>query len=220
MRDVPRAKRSKYIPVVLSREEIDIALSHLEYPFDTAVGLLYGSGLRLFECLGLRVQNFNFDDGILTVHGKGDKDRTIPLPEGIGDVPRIYGFLNNPYIRGMSPMAHIFKMHWCNSPMASSNRFNWPRAKAVFSRMRTPGHGSAAPAACRPPGGRRQQYAPISFPGSALRSLPGSVSDISRQHLFSAGSGCRQSKIHPQTNLCPAFFHPPNRLPFHRAVSI
>lgn len=80
MRDVPRAKKSKYIPVVLSRQEIDIVLSHLEYPFDTVVGLLYGCGLRLFECLGLRVQNFNFEDEILTVHGKGDKDRTIPLP--------------------------------------------------------------------------------------------------------------------------------------------
>ena len=80
MRDVPRAKKSKYIPVVLSREEIDIVLSHLEYPFDTVVGLLYGCGLRLFESIGLRVQNFNFEDGILTVHGKGDKDRTIPLP--------------------------------------------------------------------------------------------------------------------------------------------
>jgi len=78
--DVPRAKRSKYIPVVLSRQEIDIILSHLEPPFDTVVGLLYGCGLRLFECLGLRVQNFNFEDGILTVHGKGDKDRTLPLP--------------------------------------------------------------------------------------------------------------------------------------------
>ncbi len=81
MRDVPRAKKSKYIPVVLSRPEIDIILSHLEYPFNTVVSLLYGCGLRLFECLGLRVQNFNFEDGILTVHGKGDKDRTIPLPK-------------------------------------------------------------------------------------------------------------------------------------------
>jgi integron integrase len=80
MRDVPRAKKSKYIPVVLSRQEIDNVLSCLEYPFDTVVGLLYGCGLRLFECIGLRVQNFNFDDEILTVHGKGDKDRTIPLP--------------------------------------------------------------------------------------------------------------------------------------------
>ena len=87
MSDVPRAKKSKYIPVVLSRQEVDIILSHLEYPFDTIVGLLYGCGLRLFECLGLRVQNFNFDDGILTVHGKGDKDRTIPLPKKL--IPKL-----------------------------------------------------------------------------------------------------------------------------------
>ncbi|MGQ3683743.1 MAG: integron integrase [Candidatus Loosdrechtia sp.] len=82
-RDVPRAKKSKYIPVVLSRPEIDAILKHLEYPCDTVVNLLYGCGLRLFECLSLRVQNFNFEDGILTVHGKGDKDRTVPLPQTI-----------------------------------------------------------------------------------------------------------------------------------------
>jgi integron integrase len=87
MRDVPRAKKSKYIPVVLSRQEIDIILSHLEYPFDIVVGLLYGCGLRLFENLGLRVQNLNFEDGILTVHGKGDKDRTIPLPRKL--IPKL-----------------------------------------------------------------------------------------------------------------------------------
>jgi integron integrase len=80
-RDVPRAKKSKYIPVVLSRQEIDAILNHLEYPFDLVVNLLYGCGLRLFECLSLRVQNFNFEDSILTVHGKGDKDRTVPLPQ-------------------------------------------------------------------------------------------------------------------------------------------
>ena len=46
--------------------------------------LLYGCGLRLFECLNLRIQNFNFDAGILTVHdGKGKKDRTVPLPQTI-----------------------------------------------------------------------------------------------------------------------------------------
>lgn len=86
-RDVPRAKKSKYIPVVLSRPEVDAILSHLEYPFDLVVSLLYGCGLRLFESLSLRVQNFNFEDGILTVHGKGDKDRTVPLPQKL--IPRL-----------------------------------------------------------------------------------------------------------------------------------
>ena len=82
-KDIPRAKKSKYIPVVLSRREIDAVLKHLEYPYDLAVKLLYGCGLRLFECVKLRIKNFNFDAGILTVHGKGSKDRTVPIPQTI-----------------------------------------------------------------------------------------------------------------------------------------
>ncbi len=81
--DIPRAKKSRYIPVVLSRREIDAVLKHLEYPYDLVVKLLYGCGLRLFECTNLRVKNFNFDEGILTVHGKGGKDRTVPIPRSI-----------------------------------------------------------------------------------------------------------------------------------------
>ena len=81
---VVRAKRKPYIPVVLSREEIDKIISLLEPPYDLVVKLLYGCGLRLFECLGLRVHCFNFDMEILTVHdGKGQKDRTVPLPKKI-----------------------------------------------------------------------------------------------------------------------------------------
>jgi site-specific recombinase XerD len=60
---VVRAKRKTYIPVVLSREEIEAVLRHLGPPFDLVVKLLYGCGLRLFECLKLRVQCFNFDAG-------------------------------------------------------------------------------------------------------------------------------------------------------------
>jgi integron integrase len=83
-KDVPRAKRSSYIPVVLTRQEIDAILQHLKPPFDLVVKLLYGCGLRLFECLKLRVQNFNFDEGVLTVvDGKGKKSRTVPIPQAI-----------------------------------------------------------------------------------------------------------------------------------------
>ncbi|GJQ58442.1 MAG: hypothetical protein SCALA701_12430 [Candidatus Scalindua sp.] len=84
LKDTPRAKRTRYIPVVLSRPEIDEIFMHLLYPYDLVSKLLYGCGLRLFECLNLRVQNFNFDTSILTIHdGKGKKDRTVPLPETI-----------------------------------------------------------------------------------------------------------------------------------------
>jgi integron integrase len=83
LKDVPRAKKSKFIPVVLSRKEIESVLKFLQYPYDLTVKLLYGCGLRLFECLQLRVKDFNFEAGILTIHGKGKKDRTVPLPETI-----------------------------------------------------------------------------------------------------------------------------------------
>ncbi len=79
-----RANRRPYIPVVLSREEVDLLIKHLSPPYDLVVKLLYGCGLRLFECLKLRVHNFNFEAGILTVHdGKGRKDRTVPLPQSL-----------------------------------------------------------------------------------------------------------------------------------------
>ena len=46
--------------------------------------MLYGCGLRLSECMKLRISCFNFDTGTLTVHdGKGKKDRMVPLPESI-----------------------------------------------------------------------------------------------------------------------------------------
>jgi integron integrase len=81
---VIRAKRKSYIPTILSRREIEAILEHLSAPYNLAVKLLYGCGLRLSECLNLRVNCFNFDLGILTIHyGKGGKDRTLPLPEMI-----------------------------------------------------------------------------------------------------------------------------------------
>jgi len=79
IKDVPRAKRKPYIPVVLSRPEIDAITKNLSYPYDLVAKLLYGCGLRLSECMNLRINNFNFDNLILTVHdGKGKKDRTVP----------------------------------------------------------------------------------------------------------------------------------------------
>jgi integron integrase len=84
IKGVVRPKRKTYIPVVLSRQEIDLIFDYLDDPVDLIVKLLYGCGLRLFECLKLRVQDFNFDAGIVTIHnGKGKKDRTLPIPQSI-----------------------------------------------------------------------------------------------------------------------------------------
>lgn len=72
---VARAKRRPYIPVVLSRAEIELIFDYLAEPADLIAKLLYGCGLRLFECLNLRVHCFNFDAGILTVHDSKGKKR-------------------------------------------------------------------------------------------------------------------------------------------------
>lgn len=81
IRGVVRAKRKPYIPVVLSRREVELIFKELPAPYDLVSKLLYGCGLRLSECLNLRIQDLNFDMGVLTVHqGKGQKDRTLPLP--------------------------------------------------------------------------------------------------------------------------------------------
>lgn len=63
--DIPRAKKSNYIPTVLSRKEIDSVLVHLRYPFKLVAQLQYGCGLRISEGCKLRVKDFNFDTGLL-----------------------------------------------------------------------------------------------------------------------------------------------------------
>ncbi len=78
---VVRAKRHRYIPVVLSRPETEALLAQLQPPYRLVALLLYGCGLRLAECVNLRIHCFNLDAMLLTVHdGKGQKDRTVPLP--------------------------------------------------------------------------------------------------------------------------------------------
>ncbi|MCP5061386.1 MAG: integron integrase [Ignavibacteriae bacterium] len=83
LKNVVRPKRKIYIPVVLSKKGSKKIFLHLSYPHNLLLKLLYGCGLRLNEGINLRVQNFNFDEGIITVRGKGEKTRTVPLPESI-----------------------------------------------------------------------------------------------------------------------------------------
>jgi len=82
--DTPRPKYRQYIPPVLTREEVKTIISLLPYPFSLMAKILYGCGLRISECMNLRMQDINFDTGMVTVHrGKGGKDRSIPLPKSI-----------------------------------------------------------------------------------------------------------------------------------------
>ena len=74
----------KKLPVVLTREEIQRVFSRLKKPYLLMAQLIYGGGLRLEECLSLRVKDIDFERGCLTVRGgKGGKDRQTVLPEKI-----------------------------------------------------------------------------------------------------------------------------------------
>jgi integron integrase len=76
-----RAKRPERIPIVLSRDEVTRVLRRLEGVPRLMACLLYGSGLRLLECVPLRVKDIDLDRGeILVRDGKGRKDRVTPLP--------------------------------------------------------------------------------------------------------------------------------------------
>ena len=80
--DVQRVKRPAKVPVVFTPEEARTVLAQLKGDYRLMAELLYGSGLRLMECLRLRVKDIDFGYGHITVRdGKGLRDRVTLLPE-------------------------------------------------------------------------------------------------------------------------------------------
>lgn len=80
-----RSKRPKRLPVVLSQNEIKRLFSKISgSPHSLMANLLYGCGMRLMECLRLRILDLDFDyQQILIRDAKGKKDRVVPIPETI-----------------------------------------------------------------------------------------------------------------------------------------
>ncbi|MCE1197048.1 integron integrase [bacterium] len=79
--EVIRAKKPKRLPVVMSRQEVRAVLSALSNDKWLIASLMYGTGLRLMECLELRVQDIDFSQNEIVVrNGKGGKDRRTMLP--------------------------------------------------------------------------------------------------------------------------------------------
>lgn len=82
LNDVQRAKRPVRLPVVFTREEVKLLLAQLEGTVWLMASLTYGGGLRLLECLRLRVKDLDLERGELVVRdGKGQKDRITMLPK-------------------------------------------------------------------------------------------------------------------------------------------
>lgn len=83
---VERAKRPARVPMVLTRDEVNRVLAHTSGVHQLMAGLLYGAGLRLMECVRLRVKDIDFGYGQITVRdGKGAKDRRTLLPVSLAE---------------------------------------------------------------------------------------------------------------------------------------
>ena len=95
---IVRAKRSKRIPVVFTKQEVREIFKHLNGVPRLVCSLLYGSGLRLGEALRLRIKDINFDSNqIIVREAKGDKDRITTLPKTI--IPELKEHLNKVYLQ-------------------------------------------------------------------------------------------------------------------------
>lgn len=93
---VESPKLGKYLPEVLSVEEVDAILESVDLraPFGkrnrAILEVLYGCGLRVSEAAALRISHVHLDDGYVDVIGKGDKQRLVPLGEVAADAIRSY----------------------------------------------------------------------------------------------------------------------------------
>jgi len=82
--EVIRARTPRRLPVVMTRQEVRAVISQLKGDKWLMAGLMYGAGLRLMECLRLRVQDIDFAaNQIIVRDGKGNKDRVTMLPKKI-----------------------------------------------------------------------------------------------------------------------------------------
>jgi integron integrase len=81
---VTRAKRPRHLPTVLTRDEVQSVLTRMSGREWLMAGLMYGAGLRVTECLRLRIKDIDFGFRQIVVRdGKGQKDRTVPLPQSM-----------------------------------------------------------------------------------------------------------------------------------------
>ena len=83
-KDLERAKKPKRLPVVLTHDEANEILSHIDGMVGVMACMLFGSGLRLMECVRLRIQDIDFENNQIYVRNpKGGKDRTTLFPENL-----------------------------------------------------------------------------------------------------------------------------------------
>lgn len=142
--DVVRAKRPRRLPVVLTEEEVGHVFAYLAGRVLLICRLLYGSGMRLLECLGMRVKDVDFQRREITVRdGKGRKDRVTMLPDtcagGLGDhLERVHRMHENDLRDGLgrAPLPDALARKYPNADSEWGWQFVFP-ASSLYTDRRT-----------------------------------------------------------------------------------
>lgn len=146
MDNIRRAKRPQRLPVVLTRREVDALLGEMSGVTWLLTSLLYGTGMRLMECLRLRVKDIDFERREITVRqGKGGKDRHTMLPASL--VEPLKGQLREAQRLHARDLSAGFGEVWL--PDALSRKFvgagrewGWQYVFAASARSRDPRSGT------------------------------------------------------------------------------
>ena len=137
--DVIRAHKSRRLPVVFTKAEVNAVLNNLEGVPRIVCSLLYGSGLRLGEALELRIKDINFEyRQIIVREAKGNKDRITTLPDKI--IPELKTHLNKVYIlhkkdlrkgRGKTKLPYALARKHPNADMDFYWQYAFPADKLI-----------------------------------------------------------------------------------------
>ena len=129
--NVPRAKRGQHLPTVLTRDEVARLLEHMSGVHALMARLQYGSGIRLTECLRLRVKDVELERREIVVRqGKGGKDRVTMLPASLIQPLRAHlevvrGVYDDDRRRGVPGVELPFAMERKNPSASTSWAWHW-----------------------------------------------------------------------------------------------
>ena len=139
--DIKHAQRKRHLPVILTKEEVKKIFHNLEGVTKLISRLLYGSGLRLNECLNLRVKDIDLELRTITVRdGKGEKDRITVMPESLIEDFRIHiNKLKNLYRKDLQkkncevPLPYALKNKYPNAAKELAWQYFFPGKSLVYN---------------------------------------------------------------------------------------
>lgn len=134
---IARAQTRRHIPVVLTKTEVQHVIGLIDVEYQLMAKLLYGCGLRLIECLRLRVKDVDFGQRqIIVREGKGDKDRLTMLPEALVEpltahLARVKALHEDDLERGLGyvPLPNAFRRKHASASTAWEWQFVFPASK-------------------------------------------------------------------------------------------